>query len=63
MKPENARRVTEALRDTGAVWATFMLPEDRASLVEKLAAISPTVGDGDAQNSLAALAEALKAAK
>jgi hypothetical protein len=40
-----------------------MLTEDRASLVERLAATSTTAGDGDAQNSLAALAEALKAAK
>jgi hypothetical protein len=61
LKPANIRLLTGALRDTGNVWGTFILPDDRRSMVKMLAAIPATVTDGEARKDLATFAEALAA--
>jgi hypothetical protein len=62
MKPANARLITGAVRDTRNVWATLLLPDDRAFMVKMLAKIPPTVADADARKDLATFADALAAA-
>jgi hypothetical protein len=62
MKPANARLMTGAVRDTRNVWATLMLPDDRASMIKMLAKIPPTVTDTEVRKDLATFADALTAA-
>ena len=61
MKPDNARLIAGALRDTRDIWAGYIIPDDRARIT-KLIADTPAA-DRETQKSLAALADALAAAK
>ncbi len=63
MKPENAHRVTSAMRDTRDVWAAFMLPEDRAAVARSLPNYSSGVADDEVRKDLAAFGGSLAAAK
>jgi hypothetical protein len=61
MKPDNARLIAAALRDTRDVWAGYIMLDDR-SRIAKLIADTPAA-DREAQNNLAVFAGALAAAK
>jgi hypothetical protein len=63
MKLENARLMTAAMRDTRAVWAPFILPDERALIVKRLGDIPQRVNDEQVRKNLSALAEALTAVK
>ena len=58
-KPANARLVAAAIRDTREVWTSYLLPQDRARIIEQLA--SQRVPDETARTDLAAFAAALQA--
>jgi hypothetical protein len=60
-KPANARLVAAAIRDTREVWASFVLPQDRAHMIELLAGLSKQVPDETARIDLAAFMAALQA--
>lgn len=60
--PANARLVAAAIRDTREVWASFLLPQDRARVVEQLADLPKQVPDEMARIDLAAFTAALQAA-
>src|SRR5579871_745473 len=60
-RPDNARLVAAAVRDTREVWANFLLPQDRSRVVEQVAAYSKQVGDETARTDLAAFTAALQA--
>jgi hypothetical protein len=61
-KPANARLVAAAIRDTRDVWATYLLPQDRAHVVRVLADLPKPVADDAARTDLAAFVAALEAA-
>jgi hypothetical protein len=63
MKPDNARLIAGALRDTRDVWAAFLMPDDRTRFTKLVAETPATVKDRVAQKNLAAFAGALAAAK
>jgi hypothetical protein len=63
MRPENARTLTAALRDTKDVWATYILPDDRAKALVMLAQLQKIASDDEVQKNMAAVAAALNAAK
>jgi hypothetical protein len=63
MKPDNARLIAGALRDTRDVWAAFLMPDDRTRFTKLVAETPATVKDRVAQKNLAAFASALAAAK
>jgi hypothetical protein len=63
MKPENARTLTAALRDTKDVWATYILPDDRSQALTMIAQLQKRVIDDEVQKNFAAVAAALNAAK
>jgi hypothetical protein len=63
MKPSNARLIAETLRDTQAIWAGYIMPDDRARIAKLIADTPATVKDREAQNNLAAFAGALAAVK
>lgn len=63
IKPANARRVTAALRDTGAVWAAFIAPDARAQILDLAAQATPGITDEEARRNLASFSAALAAAK
>ena len=60
-KPANARLVAAAIRDTREVWASFLLPQDRARMIEQLADLPKQVPDETARIDLAAFTAALQA--
>jgi hypothetical protein len=60
-KPANARLVAAAIRDTRGAWASYILPQDRAGLIELLAGLSKRVPDETARADLAAFTAALRA--
>jgi hypothetical protein len=60
-KPANARLVAAAIRDTREVWASFLLPPDRARVIEQLADLPKQVPDETARIDLAAFTAALQA--
>jgi hypothetical protein len=60
-KPDNARLVAAAIRDTREVWASNFLPQDRARMIEQLAGLSRQVPDETARIDLAAFTAALQA--
>jgi hypothetical protein len=60
-KPANARLVATAIRDTREVWASFLLPQDRARVIEYLAGLDKHVPDETARTDLATLTAALQA--
>lgn len=63
MKPNNARLIAGALRDTRDTWATYLMPDDRTKIANMLAETPATVKDRETQKNLAAFAGALAAAK
>lgn len=60
-KPANARLVAAAIRDTREVWASFLLPQDRARVLEQLADLEKWAPDEIARADLAAFTAALQA--
>jgi hypothetical protein len=60
-KPDNARLVAAAIRDTREVWASYFLPRDRARAIELLAGLPKPVPDETARTDLAAFTAALQA--
>jgi len=62
-KPENARLVAAAVRDTREVWASYFLPQDRARVIEVLAGYQKQAMDETARTDLAAFTDALQAVK
>jgi hypothetical protein len=60
-KPDNARLVAAAIRDTREVWASYFLPQDRARTIELLADLPTRVPDETARIDLAAFTAALEA--
>jgi hypothetical protein len=63
MKPDNARLIAGALRDTRDVWAGYIMPDDRSRIAKLIADTPAAVKDREAQKNLAAFAGALAAAK
>ena len=61
-KPANARLVAAAIRDTREVWASFLLPQDRARVIEQLADLPKWAPDETARGDLATFTTALQAA-
>lgn len=62
MKPDNARLLAAALRETRTTWAGYMTGEDRGRVLQVLAAVPKYIRDDQIASDLALLAEALKAA-
>ena len=60
-KPANVRLVTAAIRDTREVWANFLLPQDRARVIELLAGLAERAPDETARIDIAAFTAALQA--
>jgi hypothetical protein len=60
-KPANARLVSAAIRDTREIWASYLLPRDRAHVIEGLAVYQKQVPDETARTDLAAFKDALQA--
>ena len=60
-KPANVRLVTAAIRDTREVWANFLLPQDRARVIELLDGLAKRAPDETAQIDIAAFTAALQA--
>ena len=60
-KPANARLVAAAIRDTRDVWATHLLPQDRARMVKLLPDFPKPVADEMARTDLVAFVAALEA--
>ena len=60
-KPANARLVAAALRDTRDVWASFLLPQDRARVIAELADLPKWAPDEMARADLATFTAALQA--
>jgi hypothetical protein len=52
MKPANARLVSAAIRDTGAVWATAILPGDRPTILATLAKAEAALTDQETRDNL-----------
>jgi hypothetical protein len=63
MKPANARLVSAAIRDTGAVWATAILPGDRPTILATLAKAQAAVTDEETSNNLSSFEALLTKAK
>lgn len=62
LRPANARRMTAAMRDTGTVWAAYLMPDARARFVGIVAQVPPKM-DAEVRANLSAFADALAAAK
>jgi hypothetical protein len=60
-KPENARLVAAAIRDTREIWANYFLPQHRSRILEQLAEYTKRVPDETARADLTAFAAALEA--
>jgi hypothetical protein len=60
-KPDNARLVASAVRDTREVWAGFFQPQDREHLLSVLAGYDKQVQDETARTGLAVSTAALQA--
>jgi hypothetical protein len=60
-KPDNARLVAAAIRDTREVWASYFLPQDRARVIEYLAGLTKQLPDETARTDLADFTAALQA--
>jgi hypothetical protein len=63
MRADNAHLVSAALRDTGAVWAKDLIPENRVQIVAMLSRVPAGVGDAEVHKNLADFATELAAAK
>jgi len=60
-KPDNARLVAAAIRDTGEIWASYFLPQHRSHILEQLADYTKRMPDEAARADLATFAAALQA--
>ena len=63
MKPANAQLISAAFRDTGAVWATAILPADRPAIAAALNAALAAAKDDETRNNLSAFETLLTNAK
>jgi hypothetical protein len=54
--------MTAAMRDTGTVWAAYLMPDARARFVGIVAQVPPKM-DAEVRQNLSAFADALAAAK
>lgn len=63
MKPANARLVSAAIRDTGAVWATDILPADRPTILATLDKAKSATTDEETRNNLSSFGALLTKAK
>jgi hypothetical protein len=63
IKPANARLISAAIRDTGAVWATAILPADRPTILATLAKADAAVKDDETRNNLSSIEALLTEAK
>jgi hypothetical protein len=63
MKPANTRLVSAAIRDTGAVWATAILPADRPAILATLDKAQAAATDEETRNNLSAFGALLANAK
>jgi hypothetical protein len=63
MKPANARLVSAALRDTGAVWATAIFPADRPTVLAMLDKARAATKDEETRSNLSAFGSLLAKAK
>jgi len=60
-KPDNARLVSAAVRDTREVWASYFLPQHRSHIVEQLVDYTRQVPDETVRTDLAAFTAAVEA--
>jgi hypothetical protein len=60
-KPANARMVAAAIRDTREVWASYLLPQDRARVIASLADTSKPIPDETARADVATFTATLQA--
>jgi hypothetical protein len=63
MKPANARLISAAFRDTGAIWATAILPADQPTVLAMLDKALAAVKDEETRNNLSAFGALLTKAK
>lgn len=63
MKPANARLVSAAIRDTGAVLATAILPADRPTILAMLDKAQAAAADEETSNNLSSFGALLTKAK
>jgi hypothetical protein len=63
MKPANARLVSAAIRDTGAVWVTAILPADRPTILAMLDKAQAAATDEETRNNLSSFGALLTKAK
>jgi hypothetical protein len=63
MKPANARLVSAAIRDTGAIWASAILPGDRPTILATLAKAQAAVTDEETSSNLSSFGTLLTQAK
>jgi hypothetical protein len=63
MKPANARLISAAIRDTGAVMATAILPVDRPTILAMLDKAQAAVKDEETRSNLSALGNLMAKAK
>jgi hypothetical protein len=63
MKPANARLISAAIRDTGAVWATAILPADRPAILAMLDKAQAAATDEETRNNLSSFRALLTTAK
>ncbi len=63
MKPANARLVSAAIRDTGAVWATAILPADRPAILAMLDKAQAAATEEETRNNLSSFGALLTKAK
>ena len=63
MKPANARLVSAALRDNGAVMATAILPADRPTVLAVLDKAQAAVTDEETRSNLSAFGNQMAKAK
>jgi hypothetical protein len=59
-KPDNARLVAAAIRDTAEIWASYFLPQHRAHILEQLAEYTKRVPDETARADLTTFAATLQ---
>jgi hypothetical protein len=63
MKPANARLVSAAIRDTGAVLSTAILPADRPTVIAVLDKARAAARDEETRRNLSAFASLMAKAK
>lgn len=63
MKPANARLISAAIRDTGAVMATAILPADQLTILAMLDKAQVAVSDEETRSNLSAFGNLMAKAK